>query len=130
MAQRLVRKLCKEREKYFLSSDEIANLAKHANLERILAALKEEEVVNLKATWEKLPFYKPKKSSECEDGYSGRIGIHETLKMSSALSGLIMKNATAQEIEEQGKKEGMMTMIEDGIFLPRKALQHWKKCYE
>ena len=122
VAQRLVRKLCKEREKYFLSSDEIANLAKHANLERILAALKEEEVVNLKATWEKLPFYKPKKSSECEDGYSGRIGIHETLKMSSALSGLIMKNATAQEIEEQGKKEGMMTMIEDGIFLSAQGI--------
>jgi type II secretory ATPase GspE/PulE/Tfp pilus assembly ATPase PilB-like protein len=42
--------------------------------------------------------------------------------MSSAISGLIMRSATAQEIEEQGKKEGMMTMAEDGIFLAAQGI--------
>jgi type II secretory ATPase GspE/PulE/Tfp pilus assembly ATPase PilB-like protein len=45
----------------------------------------------------------------------GRIGIHEVLKISPAIKELIMKG-TADDIESQARKEGMMTMIEDGIF--------------
>jgi type II secretory ATPase GspE/PulE/Tfp pilus assembly ATPase PilB-like protein len=44
------------------------------------------------------------------------LGIHEALKVTSTIKDLIIKNATADEIEEQAKKEGMMTMIEDGVF--------------
>jgi len=36
--------------------------------------------------------------------------------MSPTIKNLIMKNATADEIEIQAKKEGMLTMLEDGIF--------------
>ena len=122
VAQRLVRKLCKMREKYFLSADEIANLARHADLGKILAVMKEEGVADAKAAWEKIPFYKPKKSTECEDGYGGRIGIHEVMHMSSAIAGLIMRDATAEELEDQAKKEGMPTMIEDGIFLAAQGI--------
>ena len=122
VAQRLVRKLCKMREKYFLSADEIANLARHADLGKILAVMKEEGVADAKAAWEKIPFYKPKKSTECEDGYGGRIGIHEVMHMSSAIAGLIMRDATAEELEDQAKKEGMTTMIEDGIFLAAQGI--------
>ena len=50
------------------------------------------------------------------DGYSGRIGIHEVLKVTSTIKELIMKGSTSEEIEEQAKTEGMLTMIEDGIF--------------
>ena len=38
------------------------------------------------------------------------------LKVTPTVKSLIMKGATAGEIEEQAKLEGMMTMIEDGIF--------------
>jgi len=72
--------------------------------------------VKKNADWEEISFYKPKATAECEDGYSGRVGIHEVLKVSSAVKELIMKGATAEKIEEQAKKEGMLTMIEDGIF--------------
>ena len=36
--------------------------------------------------------------------------------MSQPIKDLIMKNASSGEIEEQAKKEGMLTMLEDGIF--------------
>jgi type II secretory ATPase GspE/PulE/Tfp pilus assembly ATPase PilB-like protein len=36
--------------------------------------------------------------------------------MTQSIKNLIMKNATSNEIEEQAKKEGMLTMLEDGIF--------------
>ena len=117
IAQRLVRKLCKVREKYFLSETELKTLVKKIDTDKLLAQLKEEKVVEQKTPWEKVPFYKAKKSDSCESGYSGRIGIHEVLKVSPAVQGLIMKGATAGEIEDQAKKEGMNTMLEDGIFL-------------
>jgi len=122
VAQRLVRKLCKEKEKYFLSAAELTDLKKRMDMERVLAALKQEKVVDAKATWEKVPFYRPKKSAECEDGYAGRIGIHEALKMTSAIGNLIMKNATAQDIEDEARKEGMITMLEDGVFLAAQGI--------
>ena len=117
IAQRLVRKLCKAREKYFLSDAEQKALAKKVDIDKLLAQLKEEKIVDQKASWDKVPFYKAKKSETCETGFSGRIGIHEVLKVSPAVEGLIMKGATGQEIEDQAKKEGMTTMLEDGIFL-------------
>ena len=120
IAQRLVRKLCSAKEKYLLSKAELASLKKNADMDRVLVFLKEEKIVSEKDSWETISFYKPKLSSECADGYSGRAGIHEVLKISTPIRDLIMKGGTAEEIEKQAKAEGMMTMIEDGIF---KAVQ-------
>jgi type IV pilus assembly protein PilB len=116
VGQRLVRKLADNKEKYFLTKAGIASLGKIVDLERMMKFLKDEKIVSEDTDWEKVPFYKPKNSESAEDGYKGRIGIHEVLKMSSTIRELIMKNATAEQIEDQAKKEGMLTMTEDGIF--------------
>lgn len=116
IAQRLVRKLTPDKEKYFLSPAEIKNLEKIVDLNRVLDFLKEENIVGAKDTWDKIPFYKPVKSGEFEDGYSGRIGMHEVLKVTPTVKEMIIKRASQDEIEIQAKKEGMMTMIEDGVF--------------
>ncbi len=116
VAQRLVRKLCAGKEKYTLSKAELENLGKMVDLPRMLTILKEEKLVPGNADWDEVPFYKPKPSPDCEDGYGGRVGIHEVLKMTATIRDLIMKGATSDAIEAQGKKEGMTTMIEDGIF--------------
>ena len=120
IGQRLVRKLCDEKEKYFLTKSEVEHLKRMVDTDRVLEILHEEKVVGKSDGWDKIPFYRPKKSDKCEDGYSGRIGIHEVLKVSSTIKDLIMKNATTVEVEAVAKKEGMLTMIEDGIF---KAVQ-------
>ena len=115
IAQRLVRKLS-SKEKYFLNKASLATLSKSVDLERVLHTLKEEKVVAKDAVWEKIPFYKPKPSNESKDGYGGRIGIHETLKVTLTIKELILRGASGAEIEIQAKKEGMLTMLEDGIF--------------
>jgi type II secretory ATPase GspE/PulE/Tfp pilus assembly ATPase PilB-like protein len=38
------------------------------------------------------------------------------LRVSPTIKNLIIKGATSKEIEDQAKQEGMMTMIEDGLF--------------
>ncbi len=116
IAQRLVRKLTAKKEKYFLSSIELENLGKIVDLGRTLDFLKAEKILGVKDIWEKVPFYKPVKSAESEDGYAGRVGIHEVLTVTQTIREMILKGVSQDEIEIQAKKEGMMTMLEDGVF--------------
>ena len=117
IAQRLVRKLSEEKEQYFLSDVELTALSKVVNLEVVLDSLKKEKIVSSEATWKDIPFYKPKPNKETPDGYKGRVGIHEVLEVSSTIKEMILKNSSVDEIEKVAKNEGMMTMLEDGIFL-------------
>ncbi|MCX6752921.1 MAG: GspE/PulE family protein [Candidatus Nomurabacteria bacterium] len=116
ISQRLVRKLSSKEGKYFMSADEIKSLAKIVDLERMLGFLKAEKLIAGDMTWEKIPMYKPIKTEEFPDGYKGRLGIHEVLKVSNVLKEMIIKGSSTDELEVQAKKEGMMTMLEDGIF--------------
>jgi type IV pilus assembly protein PilB len=115
VAQRLVRKLCAGKEKYYLTKEQMENFAKEVDLDRILQFLRTEKIIDAKTGWDKIPFYKPKPSNDCADGYMDRIGIHEVLKITEPIKNLIMASATSDEIEKQAKKEGMRTMLEDGI---------------
>ncbi|MFA5936951.1 MAG: GspE/PulE family protein [Candidatus Paceibacterota bacterium] len=116
IAQRLVRRLVSSKEKYFLSKDELNNLAKLVDLDRMLLMLKNEKIIGPKDTWDKVPFYKPVKNNESPDGYSNRIGIHEVLKVTATIREMIIRGSSQDEIEIQAKKEGMMTILEDGVF--------------
>lgn len=115
VAQRLVRRLESGGEKYLLTTAELKKLSSSVDMERVLKLLKEEKIVAADADWKSISFYRPKKSN-AGDGYKGRVGIHEVLKMSSAIKDLVMKGATSSQIEVQAKSEGMATMLEDGIF--------------
>ncbi len=117
IAQRLVRVLAPNKEKYFLSDAEKKSLEKLIDLGRMLEILKKEKIVPNDATWATIPFYKPVPNEEFESGYKGRLGIHEVMKVTSTLKELILKGAPMDTIEKQAKEEGMMTMLEDGIFL-------------
>ena len=116
LAQRLIRKLTKDKEKYLLSKVELDSLAKIVDLDKVLKTLKEENMVGKNDDWSNIYFYKAKGSLETKDGYAGRIGIHEILKMTGTIKDLVMKGSTSQEIDAQAKKEGMLSMLEDGIF--------------
>ncbi len=117
IGQRLVRRLCDMgREKYILTAPELASISEKVDMNAVLEELRTEKIVTASDDWTTIPFYRPGKSKECEDGYKGRLGIHEILKMTPTVRDLIMKSETALTIQAQAKSEGMLTMIEDGIF--------------
>ena len=116
IAQRLVRRLLPSKEKYFLSAAEQKNLAKLVDLDRMLTLLRAEKLVGPKDAWERVPFYKAVKSGDSPDGYANRVGIHEVMKVTPTIKEMIIKGASGDDLEKQAKEEGMMTMIEDGIF--------------
>lgn len=122
IAQRLVRKLADNKEKYFMTEGEKNALSKVVDLNRVLMCLKKEKVVEESATWETIPFYKPKISEEYKDGFKGRVGIHEVMTVSGAIKEMILKGSPTDEIEAQAKTEGMLTMLEDGVFLAAQGI--------
>ena len=110
ISQRLIRVLCphcKQRVKvegkkksYIL--DKIKNLPKEA-----IKDLKLKEPIYI---------YEPKGCKKCNfNGYSGRVGVFEVIKMTPSLAGVIVKNPTEEEILKAAKEQGMISMEEDGI---------------
>ncbi|MFA6269692.1 MAG: GspE/PulE family protein [Candidatus Paceibacterota bacterium] len=121
IAQRLVRKLTDKKEKYYLSKAETESISKVVNLKHVLDVLKEEKIVGKNDDWENVPFYRPLKDAG-EGGFKSRIGIYEVLNVSPAIKDLIIKGSTTEDIELQAKKEGMLSMLEDGIFKAAQGL--------
>jgi len=115
IAQRLVRRLSESKESYELSNDERMRVAEHVDTERVLAALKAENAVDPKATFKDLTFFRPKPSNESDDGYKGRLGIYEVLEVSATMREMVMAGKTSDDIDEQARKEGMLSMLEDGV---------------
>jgi len=115
VAQRLVRKICPNKEKYNLTSSKIRNLKKYCDLDKILKVLKEEKIAKPKDTIKDIVFYKPSPSKACPDGYKGRIGIFEVLNITETIKNLIMKNGDPDQIQNRAVQENMRTMIEDGF---------------
>ena len=115
IAQRLVRKLSEGKEKYFLTEIEIDNLGKLCNLENVIEILKQEKFIKEKQGIKEVAFYKAKASKDSPDGYQGRVGIYEILKINENIKDLIQKNATSDQIQSAAQEQGMRLMIEDGF---------------
>lgn len=116
IGQRLVRKLCDKKEEYTLNKTARDKIARADHFDMAFTALMEEKLIKPKSSLDDLTFYHPVESPECEDGYGGRIGIHEVLAMSEGLRGMMMQDANTDALEAQARKEGMLTMLEDGIY--------------
>jgi type IV pilus assembly protein PilB len=115
IAQRLVRKLYGEKEKYFLTPSQLETISKYCDIEKILKILVEEKIAKPGQSLTKIPFFRPVPQKDCPDGYKGRIGIFEVLPITSEIKELINKNATTDEIQIVAQRKGMRTMVEDGF---------------
>ena len=120
VAQRLIRKLCLQRESYKMTQDQERTLKKEINLESILDLFKKERLTKERTSWSDLNWSRPKEGVDCPEGYKGRLGVYEFLPMTDTIKTLIMKNSSADELEKQARSEGMTTMLEDGFI---KALE-------
>lgn len=116
IGQRLVRTLCAGADEHTLSASEVRSLEDKVDLGAVLKALKSEDVVSGKMTWKSISVAKEKPTPECETGYSGRKGIQEVLPVTESIRKRILDGASSDEIDAQARKEGMLTMLEDGIF--------------
>ncbi|MEK7113959.1 MAG: ATPase, T2SS/T4P/T4SS family, partial [Patescibacteria group bacterium] len=116
IGQRLVRRLCESKEEYKVDKAMRAKIASDESFDAAFKALQDEKLVKKGSSLDDLPFYRPLPAPECEDGYKGRIGIHEVLAVSSAVRDIILHSSTTDAIEAQAKKEGMLTMLEDGLY--------------
>jgi type II secretory ATPase GspE/PulE/Tfp pilus assembly ATPase PilB-like protein len=122
-AQRLVRRLDPEsKEKYKLTKEEIEEIKDQVDFEKVLEALRKEKLVSASDAFEDITFFRPKPTPDCPDGYQSRIGIHEVVEISEALKEMILKHADSDAIEKQARKEGMITMIEDGLIKAARGL--------
>lgn len=121
IAQRLIRRLCVEcRKAYTLDKKEIESLAKSYDIESIFTFLKNDPVgkkfVEKAKSWDEVTLYKPVGCDQCGgEGYHGRNGIYEVLPMDTDIRKLVTHSATTEELENQAKKNGMATMVEDGF---------------
>jgi len=122
VAQRLVRKLSGGKKGGALSDSEIKNLAKYCNLEKIENALRSEGIIKKEESLKDVSFYNPEPTKACPDGFKGRIGIFEVLKVTETIKDLINKGVDSDQIEQQAEKEGMQTMIEDGFIKAAQGL--------
>ena len=115
VAQRLVRRLGEEKEKYTLSEKDIAHFSSYCKIERIMDILKDQKLLKPKEKLQDLSFWRPKATKESPDGYKGRIGIYEVLPVTETIKSLIIQRSSADAVQEQAQKEGMVTMVEDGF---------------
>ena len=112
LAQRLLRTLCPDcKEPYTPSAEEIEQL-KHMYGEP------QEQFAGLLKSMGEVKLYRPR-AGGCDrcakSGYKGRTGIHELLVASPEMKDIIAKNSTIKEIRGLAVKEGMTTLMQDGI---------------
>jgi len=72
--------------------------------------------------------YAPRGCPQCRGtGYNGRIGIHEYLPYSEPIKELVLKKASALEIEKQARDLGNPSLKEDALL---KVVQGWTSLEE
>lgn len=105
IGQRLIRKIC-EKCRY-------STVAKFEDLSKMFS---KDLLIKMVADKEDMRIYQGKGCEVCHGtGYSGRIGIFELLVMSNTIRQLITSKASAEQINQQAIKEGMTTMLGDGL---------------
>lgn len=106
IAQRLVRKLCPVCKKVYKPTNEL--------LRRI--GLSE-------AAAKSIVFYEPVGCDQClNTGYKGRLPIFEVMEMTEGVAKYAMERADTAIIRRQAQKDGMSTLLDDGISKIKKGL--------
>ncbi|MCA9308021.1 type II/IV secretion system protein, partial [candidate division WWE3 bacterium] len=105
VAQRLVRKICNK-----------CKVSKEVPVKELEAKLPKNLTKKHFGKKKTLTIYEGKGCAVCNHtGYSGRLGIFELLEITPEIRELVMQKANADVLREAAIKEGMITMLEDGI---------------
>ena len=123
LAQRLIRTLCKDcKEAYHPDRDEYDNLVRSYDGDFDSVGFPYSDDLTL---------YRTNGCDKCNNtGYRGRTGIIELLDGTDELKALIQNRAKMEVLREQAVKDGMTTLMQDGIrkvFLGQTDIQQVRK---
>jgi len=100
IAQRLARRLCKNCKKPI-------NIPRQSLLEIGFTDTDLDNTDNV--------IYEPVGCNECREGYKGRVGIYEVMKVSPDISRIIMEDGNAIDIKDAAIKNGFRDLRRSGI---------------
>ncbi len=110
IAQRLTRRLCPDCKKEIAVSPQVTRVIKEE-----IAKLSPEQQKNLSAE-EPFKTYRPVGCKFCGGkGTKGRVALFEILEMTPQLEEIINKDLSESKIKEEAKRQGMITMKQDGV---------------
>jgi type IV pilus assembly protein PilB len=98
IAQRLARRLCKNCKKP-------VNLPKDVLLEE---GFNPNEIATLK-------IYGPGGCDQCHEGYKGRVGIYQVMRLSETMQRIILEGGNVLQIAKQAQKEGIRDLRQSGL---------------
>lgn len=110
IAQRLIRLICPKCKEEVKVPPKLMEQIK-AELEKISPNNVKDRAMIPK----EFKFYYGKGCPECSQGFKGRIGIFEVMKMTPEIEDLAIAKRSANEIKLAVLKDGMITMKQDGI---------------
>lgn len=114
IAQRLVRRLCEHCKEEYVPTEDTLNM-----IRKIMADIPKNSSMQYPDKVDKL--YRGHGCSKCNFiGYTGRLGIYEIFTMTANIEQIILANVSTGNMLEAARKDGMISMGEDGIL---KALQ-------
>ncbi len=109
IAQRLVRKLCKNCKKQVEPGNKIKEIILQGLASLPEVKKKEIDLSNLK-------IFEPQGCKKCNSsGFSGRIALFEILEMTKELAEIVLHEPSESKIAEEALRQGMITMKQDGI---------------
>lgn len=117
LSQRLVRRLCDNCKK----KTEAVGFIK----EKIMAEYESLPLAEKKNVVLSHPIYiwEPVGCPKCNrQGFSARVAIFETMEMTPELSELILKDLSEPKLLEEGKRQGMISMRQDGVLKALKGV--------
>ncbi|HRY60475.1 MAG TPA: ATPase, T2SS/T4P/T4SS family [Patescibacteria group bacterium] len=125
VGQRLVRKLCPDCKKLV----EIP-AAVYDDMKEEYDKIPEHYRQGLELKIEDKKMYESVGCANCGGGgYKGRFGVYELLRVSEEIQRLCIARASATDILNQGLKEGMITMKQDGIIKVLKGMTTMEEVY-
>ena len=120
MGQRLVRTLNQETKILRKSTDE-----EKRTMERIFSTLTDPSLMptSFDEVW--MPA-----ATDDDTGYKGRIGVHEAIFMDQQLADQLRMGPSAAEIEQDTRRQGYLTMAQDGVLKALKGLTSLEEVFK
>ncbi len=107
MAQRLVRRLCKECKKEVVLEGQNQN-----EIETTVNGIEDKSAIPA----DRSKMWTPVGCEKCNHtGYKGRIGIYEAILMNKTVEEAVQRSSSDREIWDAAKGQGILTMKQDGV---------------